>query len=385
MQFTFECESDTTVYKGFWIKIIEGLEGKTPIEVDVTREWIEREWQARGGPASRPRPANDAGMRLCPFDTPWLRRAIRRPVTLLFIEKEAIKMIHNDDVSPALRYLVKALCQNSSHFAEDQAYLRKLCWIFWPPEPITITMNYDGFKKYGGYLHFLLQERHPSDEMEKWVENEQEWSIMSGLYIHPLSPSIIRHRDENRIAGLMMDTTWSVTRLYVTAILVAVSRNTSIPLAFAFGPAETTDLYAQFYESFQTQYQIDLGRFIVESDQGAALKAICREHGNPHRACLRHFLARLKHPYFSVYVADLVRARTNEEFQLLCKHYHPILKSVVSQSPELRTAADQTFKKAGLAFNNMAIYVADPVRWAEVSMLQRVPEQIPQPRIQSKV
>jgi hypothetical protein len=39
----------------------------------------------------------------------------------------------------------------------------------------------------------------------------------------------------------MLDTIWTVMRQYVTSILVEVSRNTAIALAFAFGPAETVD------------------------------------------------------------------------------------------------------------------------------------------------
>jgi hypothetical protein len=44
----------------------------------------------------------------------------------------------------------------------------------------------------------------------------------------------------------MLDTTWTVMPQYVTSILVAVSRNTAIALAFAFGPAKTVDQYNCF-------------------------------------------------------------------------------------------------------------------------------------------
>jgi hypothetical protein len=76
-----------------------------------------------------------------------------------------------------------------------------------------------------------------------------------------------------------------------------------------------------------------------------------------------------------VYVAGLVRARTQDEFEFISKNYHPVLKIAVRHSPELRAATEKSIGKAGLALNNTLIYVADPGRWA-VSMLQRVAEQI---------
>jgi hypothetical protein len=167
-------------------------------------------------------------------------------------------------------------------------------------------MNYDTFEKLGGYLQFLLEETHPSEIMDKWTEDEHEWSIMNCRYIYGSAASIIRQCGENRIAALVMDMTWSFMRLYLTAILDSVSRNTSTPLAFAFGPEETSALYAQLSTVFQTHYEMELGQFIAESNPGSALKSICRKYGNRHKASLQHFLAQLKHPYFSVYFADLV-------------------------------------------------------------------------------
>jgi hypothetical protein len=52
---------------------------------------------------------------------------------------------------------------------------------------------------------------------------------------------------------------------------VAIARNTPIPLAFAFGAAETAGLYESFYEMFRI-YNIDLSTFAMQSDQGTVLK-----------------------------------------------------------------------------------------------------------------
>jgi hypothetical protein len=213
--------------------------------------------------------------------------------------------------------------------------------------------------------------------METWVSDGLKYSNMGGIYVHPAAASIIHHKEENHIAGLIMDTTWTVMRLYVTAILVAISRNTAIPLAFSFGASETTELYRNFYQLFQKRYGISIGKWIVESDQGPALKAICKENGNPHRICLRHFLARLKHPYFSVCVAEFVRARTEGEFNMIRESYFKFLQAAIQGNPDMRHAAERESRKAGLSSNDNEIYIGDRERWAEVSMLARVEERIP--------
>lgn len=41
----------------------------------------------------------------------------------------------------------------------------------------------------------------------------------------------------------MMDTTWPIMDNYVTAILTACFKNTSLPIAFSFGNSETTEFY----------------------------------------------------------------------------------------------------------------------------------------------
>jgi hypothetical protein len=48
----------------------------------------------------------------------------------------------------------------------------------------------------------------------------------------------------------MIDTTWSIMSDYVTAIMVAISHNTALPLAFSFGPVEDAEIDDTFYKCF---------------------------------------------------------------------------------------------------------------------------------------
>jgi hypothetical protein len=114
----------------------------------------------------------------------------------------------------------------------------------------------------------------------------------------------------------MMHAIWSVIRDYVTAMIIAVSRNTAIPLALPFGSIEDSDLYEMFWSMFSTQFGIELSSFVLVSDQGVDLRKFARRHGFTHRFCLRHFLASLKDRIFSIFVHHAVKTHTELELQI---------------------------------------------------------------------
>jgi hypothetical protein len=124
-----------------------------------------------------------------------------------------------------------------------------------------------------GYLQIVFERRKCGDQMERWCDPGSSIgdSIIAGVYIHAQATSILKRAEENRIVGLMTDTTWNVRRQYVTAFLVAIARNIAIPLAFVFGPAKTAEPYESFYEMFRI-YNVDLSTFVMQSDQGTTQK-----------------------------------------------------------------------------------------------------------------
>jgi hypothetical protein len=80
----------------------------------------------------------------------------------------------------------------------------------------------------------------------------------------------------NTTDGLMLDTTWYVLRQCVASLLMAVYGNVAVPIGFAFGVAETVDLYNQQYGVFAQLFGIELQKYILESDQGSAFSALCK-------------------------------------------------------------------------------------------------------------
>jgi hypothetical protein len=105
------------------------------------------------------------------------------------------------------------------------------------------------FRKVPGWLELRLA---PLQDSTKWevftMDDGTKALIISGVWIHPQAPAILRlHRT---VDGSVMDTTFEVIRLYHTAILIAVSHNVGIPLACAFRPKESIELYDSFYTAF---------------------------------------------------------------------------------------------------------------------------------------
>jgi hypothetical protein len=173
-------------------------------------------------------------------------------------------------------------------------------------------------------------------------------------------------------------------RQYVTAIMVAVSHNTAIPLAFAWGRVEDSDLYELFFSAFSEEFEIDLSSFLLESDQGSGLAKFCRKHGFTQRFCLRHFVATLKDRVFSVFVNQLVKTRTETEFDVLRESQRPLLHHAICEiEADGLARANKEFGKAGLIIQYTPadglpfVTILDALRWDQVSSIRKIAEGIP--------
>jgi hypothetical protein len=65
-----------------------------------------------------------------------------------------------------------------------------------------------------------------------------------------------------------------------------VIANVGIPVALSFDLTEDSSLYDAFYTMPKNLFEVDLLTFIIESDQGRALRAICAKYSNRHLARL---------------------------------------------------------------------------------------------------
>jgi hypothetical protein len=104
-----------------------------------------------------------------------------------------------------------------------------------------------------------------------------------------------------------MDPTWRAIRLYLVSILTVIIPNVGIPIAVSFDLTEDSFLYNAFYTTLKSLFDVDLLTFIIESDRGSALCAICTKDCNRHLACLGHLLVSLRRGSFAFEIGNLVR------------------------------------------------------------------------------
>jgi hypothetical protein len=74
------------------------------------------------------------------------------------------------------------------------------------------------------------------------------FSIMAGRSVHTDAAADF---NGNQIEGFMMESTWAVMARGITSILVTITNNTAIPVAFAFVPTELRGLDLAFDEMFR--------------------------------------------------------------------------------------------------------------------------------------
>jgi hypothetical protein len=124
-----------------------------------------------------------------------------------------------------------------------------------------------------GWLCLRLSKNEICQNQEEWIhEGEKQW-IVSGFWFHPKAVSMLT--EGNEIDGIIMDTTFTVMRQDHAAILMAVSHNVGIPLALSFGYKEDVALDDSFYTAFDS-LGVNIRKYILESDQGAALRRVGR-------------------------------------------------------------------------------------------------------------
>jgi hypothetical protein len=152
------------------------------------------------------------------------------------------------------------------------------------PEPIQVSseaiqstkcpksehLSQTDFLARHGRLVLYLAVPQPDDNRHRVNHNDFEYSVLSGVWLSALVAAALVN---NEIDGFILDTTFNVIRQYHTAILFAIIHNVGLPFGLAFGPQESIDLYDHFYTTFRDELGINLTRYVLLSDQGAAPKA----------------------------------------------------------------------------------------------------------------
>ena len=228
-------------------------------------------------------------------------------------------------------------------------------------------------KKIHGYLSIDIQKSTKKRKLETIKYNGVDHYIIGGVYISPFAQSILLSDDI--IKGLLLDTTWKVMPMYVTSIIMASTMNIGIPIGFAFGSGEDKSLYERHFKAFSEQCGIDLSKFVIESDQGSALKAVCDDNFAEHLACLRHLLVSLRYSPYSYAVGELLKCTS------LLDHNNALTEfsnrfAKITDANDLKEL-NNVLEKIGMNFADGSINLVNQKRWDQVSMLSRINFRMP--------
>ena len=225
-----------------------------------------------------------------------------------------------------------------------------------------------------GYIHLTLLPKFPGDHFQHITIDNIDYSIVNGIYISPYAKSILLD-NPSKIDGILMDTTWRVINKYVTSILMVTSYNVGIPIAFAFGESEDKKLYSLFIKEFNERLNIDLKQYVVESDQGTALKAVCDTFQKIHLACLRHFLVSLGSHPFSYQIGKLISCRNDFELDTLIAHYNSCFKKI--EDEKMLKDLRKVLTKIGMSFDENGLHISNLTQWKKISVKERISLRMP--------
>ena len=284
-----------------------------------------------------------------------------------------------DSFSKSFRWFIKRIFyptfpfQMKKNFTNSFMFDYEQFWIRRKVKETLINSLQDFTQSTSGFLNLTLAKYNERDNLPKIKVNNEFYTILDGIYISPFVLSLFKER-EDVIHGLLMDTTWKIINKFVTSILMVSICNVGFPIAYAFGPAEDKLLYEKFITQFKDLFSIDLKRYIVESDQGSALKSVCDDF-KAHIACLRHFLVSLKSKPFSYQVGQIIKCKCKKDSKKLLKQYSEDFAKIDDTS--LKKQLEQALGKIGMCYNNGVLFITDQKRWEKVSMLERIKMKMP--------
>ena len=268
---------------------------------------------------------------------------------------------------PSFPFPLKKNFDNSFMFDYEQFWIKRKY------KEALVNSSQDFMDSIVGFLNLTLTKYHEKDNLPTMKINNELYTILDGIYISPFVLSLFKKR-EDLIHGLLMDTTWKIINKFVTSILMISIRNVGFPIAYAFGPAEDKVLYEKFIKQFKDLFDIDLKGYIVQSDQGSALKSVCDAFKN-HIACLRHFLVSLKAKPFSFQIGQIIKCKCIKDLNAILMQYSEDFAKI--EDPSLKKQLDQTLEKIGMIYKNGVLVIANQNKWEKVSMIERIKMSMP--------
>ena len=277
------------------------------------------------------------------------------------------------DFSNIFHYFAKHIVKVGLHQAEDTSSIHEYndLYVCSAKNPVNSLEKLK--ENVCGYLSFDVQENVNKKRLETITIEGKTFYITGGVYISPFAKSILSANDT--VKGLILDTTWKIMPFYVTSILMGSFMNIGFPLGFAFGNSEDKSLYERHFKAYSAQTGIDISKFVIESDQGTALKAVCDDKNITHLACMRHLLVSLKFSIYSYVASELIKCSSLLDL-------HNALTEFSNRFAKINNEDDiaelnKVLAKIGMSFEEDCFNLIDSTRWEQVSMLARINYRMP--------
>lgn len=229
------------------------------------------------------------------------------------------------DYSTAFNFFAKKLIENQIDYNDETEFLFDYYRIFYKPKCKSITSLKDLKNNLKGYLQLNIQKHSMRKKLCRVIYDDKEYYIHSGVFISTYAESLLKNN--KIIKGFIVDTTWKVMPMYGTSILMGSAKNTGFPLSIAFGDGENKSLYLLYILAFKNKLGINIEDYVIESDQGSAINAICEDFKITHLCCLRHLLVSLKCNQFSYSVGVLLNCRSQKDYDEAKKNFYKRIKN----------------------------------------------------------
>lgn len=288
----------------------------------------------------------------------------------LFSQNNSILYFIKTDFSEIFNFFAKRIFLFGLPFTKETEAIHKYLQSFIVLGKMQINSFQDlvnlGLK---GYLKLMLQPKTSYRRLPVFSIKEDEYYITGGVFIMPQTKWILNNL-ETALKGFIMDTTWKAMSRYVTSIITATYMNSSFPLGFSFGRAETKKQYKLLLDTIMEQAQYNFAGKVLESDQGPALLGICSDYSMQHLTCLHHLLKGFKKLKYSYEMQQLVTCASEFEKRNCFEFFSTKFSEIISKNSKEKKSINNCLKKIGLRFDG-EIYVSNIPKWTEVSMISR--------------
>lgn len=297
--------------------------------------------------------------------------------SISFLCKRSLLFNSKFDFTKIFHYFAKRLQTNIIPLNKDTEILFEYIKNFCNNKKSNIN-SFSDLEKNGVtcYMKFQIQPKITDKKLQSYVYQEKEFYIISGVVILPEAKSLL-HNEKYVIDGYMLDTTWRIMPYYVTSILTACLFNTSVPIAYAFGHGETKDLYSFLLQTVESKMDVTFQGKVFASDQGTSLRALFREWGIIHLACIRHFYHNLKKFDYFYELRNIIKSATEFEYNNSINEFITEIKRILTENSGELSNINRSLKKIGFKYQNNNLDIINDEQWNMITMKNRVKYHMP--------